>query len=124
MSTLTELQTLFHDKYGIEVSALTPEASLQDSGLDSLAIAEFMFAVEDHFHITLPDDDPNINTLAQLADLIDRVKAGLPPPAVLPAASTPGVSAPPVTDAAAAQETPAPHATVTAPAPTTVTDPR
>ena len=119
MSTLTELQTLFHEKYGIEVSALTPEASLQDSGLDSLAIAEFMFAVEDHFHITLPDDDPNINTLAQLADLIDRVKAGLPP-----VAPTPDGSAASVTEAADARETPAPRVPAAAPAPTTVTDPR
>ncbi|MEO8936687.1 MAG: phosphopantetheine-binding protein [Burkholderiaceae bacterium] len=49
--------------------------------MDSLAIAEFMFAVEDHFHITLPDDDPNITTLEQLAALVDRTllaKAAVP----------------------------------------------
>ena len=93
MSTLTELQQLLHDKYNIAIDSVGPDASMQDSGMDSLAIAEFMFAVEDHFHITLPDDDPNINTLAQLAALIDQVKAA--PPKV-PAAPSPAPS--PVTE--------------------------
>ncbi len=81
MSTLTELQELLHEKFDIEVTAIPPDASMQDGGLDSLAIAEFMFAVEDHFHVTLPDDDPNITTLEQLADLVDRTllaKAAVP----------------------------------------------
>ena len=80
MSTLTELQQLLHDKYNIPMESIGPDAAMQDSGMDSLAIAEFMFAVEDHFHITLPDDDPDINTLTQLAALIDRVKATTPAP--------------------------------------------
>ncbi len=83
MSTLTELQQLLHEKYAIVISTIGPDAAMQESGMDSLAIAEFMFAVEDHFHITLPDDDPDINTLAQLADLVDRLKAN---PASAPAA--------------------------------------
>lgn len=87
MSTLTELQQLLHDKYNIEIDTIGPDAAMQDSGMDSLAIAEFMFAVEDHFHIALPDDDPSINTLAQLAALIDRVKAVPPAAAKTPAPS-------------------------------------
>ena len=75
MSTLSELQALLKDKYDVDATTVAPDTAMQEGGLDSLAIAEFMFAVEDHFGITLPDDDPNINTLAQLADLVDRVKA-------------------------------------------------
>ena len=100
MSTLTELQQLLHDKYNIEIDSIGPDAAMQDSGMDSLAIAEFMFAVEDHFHITLPDDDPNINTLAQLAALIDQVKAA-PPKSATPGAGAPIAPAPapsPVTE--------------------------
>ena len=74
MSTLTELQQLLHEKYDIPLADIDPDASMQDKGLDSLAIAEFMFAVEDHFQVSLPDDDPDITTLAQLAALVDRVK--------------------------------------------------
>ena len=75
MSSLKELQDLIHEKYGLEGAALDPDTSMKETGLDSLALAEFLFAIEDHFHITLPDDDPEIDTLRKLADLVDRVQA-------------------------------------------------
>jgi len=76
MSSLKELQDLIHEKYGIEPSALDPHASMREKGgLDSLALAEFLFAIEDHFAITMPDEDANIDTLAELAALVDKVRA-------------------------------------------------
>ena len=86
MSTPTELQQLLRDKYDIDGSAIGPDTPMPESGMDSLAIAEFMFAVEDHFHVTLPDDDPNISTLAQLAALVDRVRTAQPPEPSVPQA--------------------------------------
>ncbi|REN20887.1 acyl carrier protein, partial [Mycobacterium tuberculosis] len=53
-----------------------PHASMRETGgLDSLALAEFLFAIEDHFGITMPDEDANIDTLAELAQLVDKVRA-------------------------------------------------
>jgi len=75
MSSIQELQELIHEKYGIEPSALDPQASMREKGLDSLALVEFIFAIEDRFGITMPDDDPNIDTLAELAAVVDRVRA-------------------------------------------------
>jgi acyl carrier protein len=76
MSSLKELQDLIHEKYGIEPSKLDPNASMRETGgLDSLALAEFLFAIEDHFGITMPDDDANIDTLGELALLVDKVRA-------------------------------------------------
>jgi len=75
MSSLKDLQDLIHEKYGIEASALDPQASMREKGFDSLALVEFVFAIEDHFGITMPDDDPNIDTLAQLAAVVDKVRA-------------------------------------------------
>lgn len=71
MSSLVALQTLIKEKYGLDAEALDPHASMSDKGLDSLALVEFLFAVEDQFGITLPDADANLTTLAQLADLVD-----------------------------------------------------
>lgn len=85
MSTLTELQELLQQKYDVDATMVGPDTSMQAGGLDSLAVAEFMFAVEDHFHVTLPDDDPNINTLSQLADLVDRVRLAKPVASTAPA---------------------------------------
>jgi aryl carrier-like protein len=47
MSSLKDLQDLIQEKYGIEPAALDPHASIRGAGLDSLALVEFLFAVED-----------------------------------------------------------------------------
>ena len=75
MSSLKELQDLIQTKYGIEPSALDPNASMSEKGFDSLALVEFQFAIEDHFGISLPDDETKIDTLAELAALVDKVRA-------------------------------------------------
>ncbi len=74
MSSLEALQALIHEKYGLDASALTADASLRGLGLDSLTLVEFVFAIEDRFGITLPDDDPSIDTLAQLAAVVDKAR--------------------------------------------------
>ncbi|RZL63092.1 MAG: acyl carrier protein [Variovorax sp.] len=80
MSSLGELQVLIQEKYGIDAASLGPDASMRDRGMDSLALAEFLFAIEDHFGITLPDNDPNIDTLGQLAVIVDEARAAQPKP--------------------------------------------
>ncbi len=75
MSSLKELQDLIQEKYGLEAASLDPDVSMREKGFDSLSIAEFVFAIEDHFHIELPDDNPNIDTLGELAALVDKVRA-------------------------------------------------
>lgn len=75
MNSLKELQDLIHTKYGLDPSTLDPDASMRDKGLDSLALAEFLFLVEDHFAISLPDNDPNLDTLGQLSLLVDKALA-------------------------------------------------
>ena len=78
MSSLKELQDLIQEKYGLDPAALDPNASMRDKGFDSLALAEFLFEIEDRLKITLPDPDPEMDTLAQLAALVDQVRAEEP----------------------------------------------
>ena len=73
MSTLKELQDLVHEKFGIEASALDPNASMREKGFDSLALVEFLFAIEDRFGISMSDEDSNIDTLAQLSAVVDKL---------------------------------------------------
>ena len=75
MSSLEELQALIQAKFGIEASALDPNASMREKGVDSLALVEFLFAIEDHFGISMPDPDPSMDTLAQLAEVVDKLRA-------------------------------------------------
>jgi acyl carrier protein len=75
MSSLNELQELIHKKYGLEPDALDPDKPMTELGLDSLAIAEFLFEVEDHFVVRLTDDDPEVDTLRKLSVLVDKTIA-------------------------------------------------
>ena len=75
MSSLPELQKLIHEKYGIDPAELDPNQSMRDKGLDSLALVELLFAVEDHFKIDMSNADQAIDTLGGLAAVVDRMIA-------------------------------------------------
>ena len=74
MSSLEELQQLIHRKYGIEPSQLDPDQPMLEAGIDSLALVEFLFEVEEKFKVSL-DAYPDIQTLSALAQAIDEVRA-------------------------------------------------
>ncbi len=75
MSSLKELQDLIQNKFGIDPAALDPNASMREKGLDSLALVEYLFAVEDHFGISISDEHSNVDTLTELAAVVDKLKA-------------------------------------------------
>jgi acyl carrier protein len=75
MSSLKELQDLIQEKYGIDPATLDPNASMRGAGIDSLALVEFLFEVEDRFALSLPDEYSNIDTLADLARVVDGLRA-------------------------------------------------
>lgn len=75
MSSLKELQDLIQKKYGIDPATLDPNASMREAGIDSLALVEYLFEVEDRFGISVPEQEPNIDTLAELARVVDELRA-------------------------------------------------
>jgi len=75
MNTLEELKKLIHQSFDIDPATLTPDGLLEDYGLDSLALGELLFSVEDHFDVTLPDSRTDIKSLEGLATLIDELVA-------------------------------------------------
>ena len=75
MTTLDQLTQLIHDKFDIDKSTLQPDLPLSDYGLDSLALAELLFTIEEEFDIQFPDRPENINTLAELATSIDQLRS-------------------------------------------------
>ena len=81
VSSLGALQELIHKKYGLASDVLDPDKPMTELGLDSLAVAEFLFEVEDHFAIRLTDDDPEVDTLRKLSVLVDRTIAAKAVPA-------------------------------------------
>jgi acyl carrier protein len=81
MSSLEELQQLIHKKYGIEPSQLDPDKPMLEAGIDSLALVEFLFEVEEKFKVSLEGYPDPVGAGAghrRAARRTGRLKAGWP----------------------------------------------
>jgi acyl carrier protein len=81
-STFATISSVLVDQFKIDATLVQGSSTLDRLGLDSLALMEFVFAVEDRFDVRIPEDrlDPRQAgiTLAQLAGLIDEAVAARP----------------------------------------------
>jgi acyl carrier protein len=75
MSTLSEIQDLIHKKYGVDTATLDANASLREAGIDSLTLVEMLFAIEDHYGISVPEKYNTVDTLTELAAAVDEIRA-------------------------------------------------
>ncbi len=75
MSTLQTIQRMMVEQFELKVADLTPDAQLEALGLDSLSVIEFMFNIEDEFHIKLPDERVEIKTIQDIASIVERLVA-------------------------------------------------
>jgi acyl carrier protein len=80
--TFDAISSVLIDKFNVEPAKVDPETTLEQIGLDSLALMEFVFAVEDRFAVRIPEDklDPRQAgvTLRHLAALLDEAMAAKP----------------------------------------------
>lgn len=75
MSSLPTIQRMMVEQFDLKLENLTPEATLESLGLDSLSVIEFMFNLEDEFKIKLPDERVEIKTLQDVTNLVDKIIA-------------------------------------------------
>lgn len=67
----SDLINLFSETFGIDEDKLLPGATLESLGLDSLAVIEFLFQIEDQFGIQIPDQANPPRTLDEMIQLIE-----------------------------------------------------
>ena len=67
----SDLINLFAETFGIAEEKLLPGATLESLGLDSLAVIEFLFQIEDQFGIQIPDQANPPRTLDEMLQLIE-----------------------------------------------------
>jgi acyl carrier protein len=67
MSTLEIIQDILVSKFELDPATLTPEAGLAQLGIDSLAVLELLFDIEDRFGLKIKDDTPD--SLATIQDV-------------------------------------------------------
>ncbi|MDP9899669.1 acyl carrier protein [Variovorax ginsengisoli] len=76
--TFNSIAAILQSEFHLEASQIHADAALIDLGLDSLALMEFVFAVEDAFRLRIPEDrlDPREAgiTLQRLCEVIDDMQ--------------------------------------------------
>ncbi|MGD0661189.1 MAG: phosphopantetheine-binding protein [Syntrophorhabdales bacterium] len=71
-TTLKKLQRLFIDHFDYKIEELTAATTLENLGLDSLDIIEFMFDIENEFNIRIPERQFKVTTIQEMVDALDR----------------------------------------------------
>jgi acyl carrier protein len=76
-STQETIFGIISKEAGIDINKITPESTLKDLEIQSLDAVQIIFEIEDHYKITLPDRDPNVDTesVRGLIDAVDRLVA-------------------------------------------------
>ena len=74
---LNELKNLISDRLGIDPAVITEKTDLlYELGADSLTLVSLVGDVEEHFEISIDDEDlARLATVGDLAALIERLKA-------------------------------------------------
>jgi len=75
MTTTERIRAILVKNYKLNPEQLTPEARLEELGVDSLAMAELMFSIEDEFGLVLASDTRPIATFGDVVHLIDELIA-------------------------------------------------
>jgi acyl carrier protein len=72
VTTLETIRALAAQQFGVEPTAIEPDVPVADYGVDSLGLIEFMFVLEDVFHVQIGKQaGPIPKTLRELAGLLD-----------------------------------------------------
>lgn len=78
-STYETVAHVLTEQFHVEPQLIAPEVSLGSLGLDSLSLVEFVFSLEDHFGLRIPEErlDPRQGdlTLASVCAALDAAIA-------------------------------------------------
>lgn len=72
----SDLAEIVNDVAGVATEDVQPDKSfVDDLGVDSLAMVEIIYACEDKFDVTIPDEDSkNLKTVGDAVAYIERAK--------------------------------------------------
>jgi acyl carrier protein len=63
----------------IPIEQVTIDSEFQKLGIDSMDAVEILFAIENEFDITIPDDEVrNVRTVRQMAEGVEKLIAAKP----------------------------------------------
>lgn len=71
--TFDKLRSILLRDYPLDPSVVTPEATLDSLGIDSLGVAELLFNIEDEFKISVPGEPVDLRSVGDVARFIDEL---------------------------------------------------
>lgn len=74
-ATFETMKRIIVKDYELAAERLTPETPLADIELDSLAVTELIFSLEDEFDVVATTNGQGMQTLGDIAAYIDRLLA-------------------------------------------------
>jgi acyl carrier protein len=72
-STRTVVERAIREELDDPNQNLDAVHSLEEAGIDSLAVIEIMFKLEEHFKIKFPEGKLPLSTVQDIVDLVDRL---------------------------------------------------
>ena len=74
MDTVEQLKSLIQQEYDIDPARMDPDQPFASYDVDSLTLAELLFAIEDKFQVVVPDEAlSTVTTLRQVANMLDEL---------------------------------------------------
>jgi acyl carrier protein len=81
MDNLTAIKELAAKQFGGAPETVDIDATVDQLGIDSLGFLEFLFELEDHYGLSIPQDRVSkVRTLRELATVIDSLQTASGPP--------------------------------------------
>ncbi len=74
-TTFQRLADMLVKDYNVASNQVTPDATMESLGIDSLGVAELLFTVEDTFGIVLPTTPVALATVGDVVRFIDSLAA-------------------------------------------------
>lgn len=74
MDTLAIIRDFLKDRLGLEPEAITPEATLESLGIDSLMLLELLFECEEKLDVKLPNDVATPKTVGELVAIVEQLQ--------------------------------------------------
>jgi acyl carrier protein len=72
-TTFERLRAILAEKFEVAPELIDPTARMDELGIDSLAVIEVIFQIEDEFKISIQSDPGDLQTLADLVTCVDRL---------------------------------------------------
>lgn len=75
MDTFNTLQEIISSKFDKPIGEITMDATFESLEIDSLDTFDIIFDAEEKFGIKVPNDEVDIKTIADVVQLLDRLRA-------------------------------------------------